>query len=72
MRSVHAVCGDARAEAAADQAPKRSARHRPGHARKKAGRGQREKSLTELYAILSLRFDGGESDVAARHEEHLP
>jgi predicted DNA-binding antitoxin AbrB/MazE fold protein len=29
-------------------------------------------SLDEIYAILSKRFDSGESDVAARHNEHQP
>jgi predicted DNA-binding antitoxin AbrB/MazE fold protein len=27
---------------------------------------------SELYDILSLRFESGETDVAARHEEHQP
>jgi predicted DNA-binding antitoxin AbrB/MazE fold protein len=29
-------------------------------------------SLDEVYAILSERFDSGEHDVAARHDEHQP
>lgn len=29
-------------------------------------------SLDEVYAILSKRFDSGEHDVAARHNEHQP
>jgi predicted DNA-binding antitoxin AbrB/MazE fold protein len=29
-------------------------------------------SLDDLYAILSERGDSGESDVAARHNEHQP
>jgi predicted DNA-binding antitoxin AbrB/MazE fold protein len=28
--------------------------------------------LDEIYALLSARFDSGESDVAARHNEHQP
>jgi len=28
--------------------------------------------LDELYAILSERYESGESDVAARHNEHQP
>jgi len=28
--------------------------------------------MTEIYAILSRRFDTGETDVAARHNEHQP
>jgi hypothetical protein len=31
-----------------------------------------EAHLDRLYELLSLRFDGGESDVAARHNEHQP
>ena len=26
----------------------------------------------EVYAVLALRFHSGESDVAARHDEHQP
>lgn len=29
-------------------------------------------SLDDVYAILSKRFDSGEHDVAARHNEHQP
>jgi predicted DNA-binding antitoxin AbrB/MazE fold protein len=29
-------------------------------------------SLDEVYAILGKRFDSGEPDVAARHNEHQP
>jgi predicted DNA-binding antitoxin AbrB/MazE fold protein len=29
-------------------------------------------SLDEIYALLSERFDSGEHDVAARHDEHQP
>ena len=29
-------------------------------------------SLDDIYAILSARFDSGQSDVAARHNEHQP
>jgi len=29
-------------------------------------------SLDEVYALLSRRFDSGEHDVAARHDEHNP
>ncbi len=29
-------------------------------------------SLDDVYAILSMRFNSGESDVAARHNEHQP
>jgi hypothetical protein len=33
----------------------------------------REKAeLDEVYAILSKRFDSGETDVAAQHDEHQP
>jgi predicted DNA-binding antitoxin AbrB/MazE fold protein len=28
--------------------------------------------MDEIYAILAERFDSGESDVAARHNEHQP
>ena len=31
-----------------------------------------EQSLDEVYAILSKRFDSGQHDVAARHNEHQP
>ncbi len=29
-------------------------------------------SLDDVYSILSKRFDSGEHDVAARHDEHQP
>lgn len=29
-------------------------------------------TLDEVYAVLSERFESGESDVAARHNEHQP
>lgn len=29
-------------------------------------------SLDDVYALLSRRFDSGQSDVAARHDEHQP
>ena len=29
-------------------------------------------SLDDIYAVLSKRFDSGEHDVAARHDEHQP
>ena len=29
-------------------------------------------TLDDVYAILSKRFNSGESDVAARHNEHQP
>jgi predicted DNA-binding antitoxin AbrB/MazE fold protein len=29
-------------------------------------------SLDEVYAILGKRFDSGQPDVAARHDEHQP
>lgn len=29
-------------------------------------------SLDEVYALLSERFDSGQADVAARHDEHQP
>jgi predicted DNA-binding antitoxin AbrB/MazE fold protein len=32
----------------------------------------RERLLDELYELLSERFDSGEHDVAARHNEHQP
>jgi predicted DNA-binding antitoxin AbrB/MazE fold protein len=31
-----------------------------------------EKRLDAIYAILGDRFESGESDVAARHDEHQP
>ena len=29
-------------------------------------------SLDDVYAILDRRFDSGDRDVAARHDEHQP
>lgn len=29
-------------------------------------------SLDDVYAVLNKRFESGESDVAARHNEHQP
>ena len=29
-------------------------------------------TLDDVYAILAKRFDSGEHDVAARHDEHQP
>ncbi|MCO6458534.1 MAG: antitoxin family protein [Pirellulaceae bacterium] len=29
-------------------------------------------SLDDVYAIMSKRFDSGDSEVAARHNEHQP
>jgi predicted DNA-binding antitoxin AbrB/MazE fold protein len=29
-------------------------------------------SLDDVYAVLGKRFDSGERDVAARHDEHQP
>jgi predicted DNA-binding antitoxin AbrB/MazE fold protein len=29
-------------------------------------------SLDEVYAVLGERYDSGQSDVAARHNEHQP
>lgn len=34
--------------------------------------GPKVPSLDEVYAILGERFDSGEHDVAARHDEHRP
>jgi predicted DNA-binding antitoxin AbrB/MazE fold protein len=31
-----------------------------------------DNGLDEIYAILSKRFNSGDSDVAARHNEHQP
>jgi hypothetical protein len=33
---------------------------------------QPEVDMTEVYAILSQRFESGETEVAARHDEHEP
>jgi predicted DNA-binding antitoxin AbrB/MazE fold protein len=32
----------------------------------------RETRLDSIYSILEARFESGESDVAARHDEHHP
>ena len=29
-------------------------------------------ALDDVYAVLKKRFESGESDVAARHDEHQP
>jgi predicted DNA-binding antitoxin AbrB/MazE fold protein len=34
--------------------------------------GKAASDLDDIYAILSERFQSGEADVAARHEEHQP
>lgn len=34
--------------------------------------GARTPSLDDVYAILNERFDSGERDAAARHNEHQP
>jgi len=34
--------------------------------------GAKVPSLEDVYAILGKRFDTGEHDVAARHNEHQP
>lgn len=31
-----------------------------------------DKRLDTIYSILEARFESGESDVAARHDEHQP
>lgn len=31
-----------------------------------------EKGLDAIYTLLEARFESGESDVAARHDEHQP
>jgi predicted DNA-binding antitoxin AbrB/MazE fold protein len=33
---------------------------------------ERSAALSKVYEILSRRYDGGESDIAARHNEHQP
>ena len=33
---------------------------------------EEEAHIDRVYEILSQRFDGGEKDVAARHDEHQP
>ena len=34
--------------------------------------GNGENNLAAIYAVLSERFQSGESDAAARHDEHQP
>jgi predicted DNA-binding antitoxin AbrB/MazE fold protein len=34
--------------------------------------GQPGQNLDAIYAAMDLRFDSGEGDVAARHNEHQP
>jgi len=34
--------------------------------------GENDESLSLIYAILSERYESGERDVAARHDEHQP
>ncbi len=34
--------------------------------------GAGQPSLEDVYAVLGKRFNSGESDVAARHDEHQP
>jgi hypothetical protein len=31
-----------------------------------------EKRLAAIYALLGARFESGNSDIAARHDEHHP
>lgn len=31
-----------------------------------------DEGLDEIYSILAERYDSGETDVAARHDEHQP
>ena len=33
---------------------------------------QDERSLADVYTILSERYQSGETDVSARHDEHQP
>jgi predicted DNA-binding antitoxin AbrB/MazE fold protein len=33
---------------------------------------EEEAHIERVYGLLSLRFDGGEKDIAARHNEHQP
>ena len=33
---------------------------------------EEEAHISRVYEILSQRFDGGEEDVAAKHNEHQP
>jgi predicted DNA-binding antitoxin AbrB/MazE fold protein len=35
-------------------------------------KAEQEAHLDRVYQILSRRYDGGASDVAARHDEHQP
>jgi hypothetical protein len=37
-----------------------------------ASGAQSNVDMTEIYDILSERFDSGDSEVAARHNEHQP
>jgi predicted DNA-binding antitoxin AbrB/MazE fold protein len=39
---------------------------------KVVGTPQNGASLDDVYALLNRRFSSGESDVAARHDEHQP
>lgn len=36
------------------------------------GSGSPAPSLDDVYALLGRRFDSGQCDVAARHDEHQP
>ena len=36
------------------------------------GQAGRQQTLDEVYAVLSERYSSGETDVAARHNEHQP
>ncbi len=36
------------------------------------GAANGDKNLTAIYAVLSERYQSGEHDVAARHDEHQP
>lgn len=38
----------------------------------RAGDGEELGSLAEIYEVFDERFESGESDVAARHNEHQP
>lgn len=33
---------------------------------------KQETALTEIYRLMSMRFDGGTTDAAERHNEHQP
>jgi predicted DNA-binding antitoxin AbrB/MazE fold protein len=39
---------------------------------KAVGSAPERPSLDDVYAVLGKRFDSGERDVAARHDEHQP